>query len=50
MKIKATPKLWFLLLICIFIPVNFMLANLFGLVIAIAVGVGVLLSPARWFD
>lgn len=47
---KLTPKFWFLLLVCIFIPVNFVLANPLGFIVAAVVGVGVLLSPARWFD
>lgn len=50
MKIQLTPKFWFLALICIFIPVNFVLANPLGFAVAVLVGVGVLLSPARWFS
>lgn len=49
-KISLTPKFWFLLMVLIFVPVNFALGNAVGFVVAVAVGVGVFLSPARWFD
>lgn len=50
MKISLTPKFWFLMMVLIFVPVNFALGNAVGFVVAVVGGVGVLLSPARWFD